>query len=824
MDETTQDSGASTSHVERVVARYLAGLAYEPEAAASLARALSTEFEADVGPTQALKLLDDRVRHWLAGLVARTGIAVHPYSAAPRVALLTLEVGRLWPDQLLAATPSRSFEAAFAQALPLSLPPPAPLAMPAQSLTEWQDAGVAPPPPPEAPREPRLWRRLLIGTLTLGTTGLGCYELGRVFSPGGISAIEIVLMVLFTANFVWIALTFWTALAGLWAMARGPRALTAGLAPPAERLTARTAIIMPVYNESPERTFGALECIYRELEATGEIQHFDFFVLSDSTNIDAWIAEEQAWDLSRRRLGATGRFFYRRRYENSARKAGNLAEFCRRWGGHYQHMLVFDADSIMCGETLVRLAKLMQSNPHAGIIQTIPKLVNRNTLFARAHQFAGACYGPVLASGLAWWYLGDGNYWGHNAIMRLSAFAAHAGLPPLPGGPPFGGLILSHDFVEAALMRRAGWKVYLLPDDEGSFEEAPPSLIDHGLRDRRWCQGNLQHMRVIGASGLHPLSRLHLLTGIMAYLSSPLWFAFILVGIAAALETRFELPVYFFPDRTPYPVWHIIDPELAARVFAATMGFLLAPKLLGWLAICFDRERARRFGGRMKALGSVLSETLISALLAPLHMLFQSRFVFNVFAGGDSGWNTQSRDDVGTAWRDAWTLHRHHTFTGLVLAALAYAVYPGLLLWMSPALLSMVFAVPLSVLTSRPTLGLALRARGLLGTADENDPPPIIPAVAAARDELENLSTPLPRPALETIITDHRLGLLHLALVEQNPPAVITESMSAANDRAKAIRQMEALPTLLDGKLQAAALASPNTLRSLRRRLGRFRY
>ena len=498
MDETLETT-ASTSHVERVVARYLAGLAYSPEDATAKALSLLGEIPADSGPTQTLKLIDDRIRHWLAGLVARSGIAVHPYSAAPRVALLTVEIGRLWPDQLLTVHPSRAFEAAFTQALPLSLPPPAPLAMPPQSLTQWQaaDAQLA---PANTLAEPRWRRRLLLAIVTLGTTGLGCYELGRVFTPGGISVIEIVLMVLFTANFVWIALSFWTGLAGLFALWRGAPALTTGLLPPATQLTTRTAIIMPVYHESPQRVFGALECIYREIEASGEIHTFDFFVLSDSTDTNAWIAEEQAWDLSRRRLGANGRFFYRRRYENTARKAGNLAEFCRRWGGHYQQMLVFDADSVMCGSTVVRLARLMQSNPHAGIIQTIPRLVNRNTLFARTHQFAGSCYGPVLAAGLAWWYLGDGNYWGHNAIIRLSAFAGHAGLPTLPGGPPFGGLVLSHDFVEAALMRRAGWRVYLLPDDEGSFEEAPPSMIDHALRDRRWCQGNLQHMRVIGAS------------------------------------------------------------------------------------------------------------------------------------------------------------------------------------------------------------------------------------------------------------------------------------------------------------------------------------
>ena len=404
----------------------------------------------------------------------------------------------------------------------------------------------------------------------------------------------------------------------------------------------------------------------------------------------------------RQRLGPDARIYYRHRPKNTSRKAGNIADFVTRWGGAYPQMVVLDADSLMTGHAIVTLAQRMEADPDSGIIQTLPLIINRNTLFARVQQFAARIYGPVIAAGLSAWMGRDGNYWGHNAIIRTAAFAAHCGLPDLRGKPPFGGHILSHDFVEAALIRRGGWHVRIADDLGGSYEEAPPTLPDFLKRDRRWCQGNLQHMRLLGTHGLHPLSRLHLLNGIMAYMASPLWFAFILVGIGAALETRFQLPVYFFPDRTPYPVWHIIDPELAADVFAATMGFLLMPKLFGWLAICFNRRLAERFGGVRKALGSVLCETVISALLAPLHMLFQSRFVFNVFAGGDSGWNTQSRDDVGTPWREAWARHRNHCITGLVLAALAYAVYPGLLLWMSPAIVSMVFAAPLSVLTSRP--------------------------------------------------------------------------------------------------------------------------
>lgn len=410
-------------------------------------------------------------------------------------------------------------------------------------------------PPQAAPAALRgghhAWRRLLVLGAAGALTAAALAALARVFAPGGISAIEYVLMALFAANFGWISLAFWSALAGFCVVLAGRRGAAAGGPLPRDRpLDARVAVLMPTYNEDPQRVFAAVETVYREVEATGELGNFEFFVLSDTTDADTWIAEETAWHATCRRLAATGRLFYRRRYANTERKAGNIADFCRRWGGRYEFMLVLDADSVMSGGTVMQLARRIAANPGIGILQTVPGLVNRHTLFARAQQFATALYGPVLASGYAWWFGPDSNYWGHNAIIRVSAFAAHAGMPVLPGAPPFGGHILSHDFIEAALMRRAGWRVWLLPELAGSYEESPPSLLDHAQRDRRWCQGNLQHAAIIGAAGLHPLSRFHLLNGIMSYVASPLWFLFIVTGLFAAVQAKFELPVYFFPERS----------------------------------------------------------------------------------------------------------------------------------------------------------------------------------------------------------------------------------------------------------------------------------
>ena len=231
---------------------------------------------------------------------------------------------------------------------------------------------------------------------------------------------------------------------------------------------------MPIYNEAPSRVFGALQAIYEDVEATGLGAAFDWFFLSDSTDPDTWIAEERAFAALRGQLGPDARMYYRHRAKNTARKAGNIHDFVTRWGASYEHMVVLDADSLMTGSAIVSLAAAMEADPDSGIIQTLPLIINRNTFFARLQQFAARIYGPVIADGLSCWMGRDGNYWGHNAIIRTQAFAAHCGLPHLKGKPPFGGHIMSHDFVEAALIRRAGYAVYMLSELPGSSRKARP--------------------------------------------------------------------------------------------------------------------------------------------------------------------------------------------------------------------------------------------------------------------------------------------------------------------------------------------------------------
>ena len=600
------------------------------------------------------------------------------------------------------------------------LPPESRLDMPVQSLRRWSHEEERRFTAPHLYRVPWLARGFVFGGAA-ALTAYGAWEMYQVVSVSRTTALQYVLLGLFTINFSWIALAFSSALLGFFALLRRPKAPE----PYPGALKARTAIVMPVYNEVTARTFAALQAIHESVEATGLGDHFDYFILSDSTQADAWIAEERAFMAFRARIGPRARIYYRHRAKNHHRKAGNIADFVTRWGGAYEHMVVLDADSLMTGDCIVRLAMAMEADPDAGIIQTLPLIINRNTFFARLQQFAAKVYGPVIATGLSVWMGRDGNYWGHNAIIRTRAFAAHAGLPDLRGRPPLGGHILSHDFVEAALIRRAGWTVYMLPDLGGSYEESPPSLIDHSVRDRRWCQGNLQHSRVITASGLKLASRQHFATGIASYLASPLWLLQLVVGIVLVLQTTYIRPEYFTSEFSLFPVWPRFDPERALALFGLTMGILLAPKAFGLILMLIDSKGRRACGGAIRLVISALIEVILSALVAPILMLIQSGSVFQILLGRDTGWNPQRRDDGSIPLRDIVRRHRWHTAMGVLAGVSAFLIATSLFLWMSPTILGLVLAIPISWLSGQLAAGLALKRLGLLMTPEEHDVPPI---------------------------------------------------------------------------------------------------
>ena len=493
---------------------------------------------------------------------------------------------------------------------------------------------------------------------------------------------------------------------------------------------------MPIYNEAPSRVFGSVAAMIEEIRRTGLIAHFDFFFLSDTTDGDVWIAEERAFIAMQQELPDDVRLYYRHRLKNTARKAGNIADFVSRWGGSYEHMLVLDADSLMTGESIVGLANAMEADADAGIIQTLPLIINRNTLFARVQQFAARVYGPVIAEGLRLWMGRDGNYWGHNAIIRTRAFADYCAMPELKGKPPFGGHILSHDFVEAALIRRAGYAVYMVPGLVGSYEESPPSLIDLAARDRRWCQGNLQHSRIIGAKGFHWATRQHFATGIMSYLASPLWLFQLIVGITIVLQAKFIRPEYFTGEFALFPAWPRFDAERSLALFAATMGILLAPKIFGLILYLLDGTLRRACGGGFKLLLSFLVEVIMSALLAPVMMLIQSGAVFQILAGRDTGWKPQRRDDGSIPFMDIVRRHRSHVALGAITGISALLIATSLAAWMSPTIIGLLLAIQISWASGQLSIGMWLKQRGILLTPEETTQPPIALRANALTEQL----------------------------------------------------------------------------------------
>jgi membrane glycosyltransferase len=605
------------------------------------------------------------------------------------------------------------------------LPDPAPLAMPTQSLRIAPPVASRPFPGrlPSAPRGIFVRRCLVIG----GAAALslaGTYQMYLVLGINGLVPLTVFMLVLFLALFSWIALSFTSALAGFVSLVLGGGKRLIAREPSVPRT--RTALLMPTYNESPSRVAAGLQAIDESLGALGAAGAFDIFILSDTVEPETWIAEEAEFLALRHRTGGHDRIFYRRRAQNIARKSGNIADWVMRFGGAYPQFLILDADSVMTGESLLHLVAAMEAHPDVGLIQTLPVIAGGTTLFARLQQFAGRVYGPLIAHGIAWWHGAEGNYWGHNALIRTNAFAAQAGLPELRGRKPFGGHILSHDFVEAALIRRGGWAVHMVPALAGSFEECPPSLIDLAQRDRRWCQGNLQHAAVLPARGLAWINRLHLLTGIGCYLTAPLWLLFLLTGILVALRARFVPPNYFPAGKSLFPQWPVIDPVRAMWMFVGTMALLLAPKLLGAIAVMLHGRERRGCGGSARLLVSMLLETLISGLIAPVVMLTQSADVCQILLGRDSGWSTQRRDDGSVPARAIIRRYWRHTALGLLLGGVAWAVSPYLALWMLPVVLGLALAIPLVALTGQRTAGLALRRLGLLRTPEELEPPGVL--------------------------------------------------------------------------------------------------
>jgi len=617
-------------------------------------------------------------------------------------------------------------------------------------------------------------RRSIFFTLVLLTTLGATSLLHIVFQKNGITPLELTLLLLYTILFTWISFSFWTAVLGFFTCLTGcDRFSISATAKPFEHDSnqeglKKTALIMPIYNEEAKRVFAGLKTMAQSLAKTGQINSFDIFILSDTRDPDIWIEEELLWNELRHELEGETAVYYRNRRDNLGRKSGNIADFCERWGSHYEYMIVSDADSLMTGSTLVQMVEMMEHNPQVALIQVPPAPVNRESLFARIQQFASAVYGRIFTAGLNFWQLSESNYWGHNAIIRIEPFIEHCGLPVLPGNQPFGGEILSHDFVEAALLRRAGWEVWLAYDIAGSYEEIPPTLIDYAKRDRRWCQGNLQHLSLIFARGLHPLSRLHLIMGIMSYLASPLWLLFLIVtGVEAYFQSNIET-VYFFGDSL-FPVWPTYYTVEMTTVLAVTLTMLFLPKILALILVLRQPRVLASHGGAIKVSLSVILESLFSMLLAPVLMLFQSRFVFAIILRRDIGWAEQQRDDHQTGFKEAILAHSGHTLIGFTAGYVTYNYVPSFFWWFVPVLLGLVLSIPLSVYSSSTFLGRKSKQKGLFLIPEETDPPELLNDLYPElhhKDQDGATYNPI-QPRSIQAITNPRVHALHTALLSE---------------------------------------------------------
>jgi len=579
---------------------------------------------------------------------------------------------------------------------------------------------------PAAPGARQPWqraasqRRLAFLALTVLSTLAAATLFARVQPDYDNLWLEYSQIALYAVLSGWVVTGFVTALMGFYVSVRGDKhALSARqVADHPMNPEARTAIIMPICNEDVATVFAGLRATCESVAATGHAKQFDVFVLSDSYNPETAAAERAAWEDLRAALADSPNqpqveVYYRLRTRRSHRKAGNVADFCRRWGKDYRYMVVLDADSVMSGDCLTSMVKLMEANPTAGIIQTATQAIGHVTLHARAQQFASRMTGRLFTLGMQFWQLGESHYWGHNAIIRVQPFMDHCALAPIKGKGGMAGGIMSHDFVEAALMRRAGYHVWLVADLVGSYEQQPPDLLSELQRDRRWCQGNLQNARLMAEPGLHPVHRAMFVTGTMAYLSAPLWLAFLTLGTALWLT-----------GSSVVEHWLAMPMELVG-LWLWTLCLLFLPRILGLVAVVIRGEQ-RQFGGIGGLLKSATLESAMAIVQAPVRMLAHSLFVVVALTGLKLDWKSPPREAAAVSWRIAVSQLAPMSFVIAALAVGIALIDASALTWLMPVGLPLLLAIPLTVLTSQIGFGIALRERGFLVIPEESRSPAVL--------------------------------------------------------------------------------------------------
>ncbi|KMW59923.1 Glucans biosynthesis glucosyltransferase H [Candidatus Rhodobacter oscarellae] len=591
----------------------------------------------------------------------------------------------------------------------------------------------------------RSWRAMdLIWRLsafipTLIVTALLCVSIKRYLDLGGVPLLEGVALALVGLTLVWLVFSVNTACLGLLRVAFVRSAAPSSQAP---RSPMSVALLVPVYNEAPWDVFGNASAMLKELTAQPDRDRYTLFILSDTREDENAAQEERAFAALQAEHFPGARVYYRRRLENTDKKTGNINDWIENWGAAYDAMLVLDADSLMSGPAIRQLTQALATDPDAGLIQSRPTLIGAQTLFGRVQQFSNSVYGWLLAEGLDSWSQHEGNYWGHNAIIRTRAFAESARLPYLKGRRGSQHLILSHDFVEAGMLRRAGWAVRFLPRVGGSYEETPQTLIDYIQRDRRWCHGNMQHLRLLATRGFHVISRIHLLQGALAFLMSPAWLSVVILWSFVGISQ--EVPGSYFSSANPLqPIWPEQQQNLAWFYLLFVYGMLLFPKLVGGVLFGLRRRTRVAYGSSLMLSGSMLFELVLSVLYAPIMMVQHTVATLLALLGRSASWAPQNRGGEGYGWLQ--TLRFHWVETLLGAALLSGIVLMSVSVLILPIAVSLAAAVPLSKLSAMRIDRIGPRILRL-DTPHTLIEPRIVCSARTERAWLKTLLTERPQP------------------------------------------------------------------------------
>ena len=565
----------------------------------------------------------------------------------------------------------------------------------------------------------RRWLVLGLNVVTwVSMMGVAAHILGA----GGWTLLDIVLLACFAIGTPWTVLGFWNALIGLWLLHvhKNPMAEVAPFVAAGDAktpITTKTAIFMTVRNEDPARAILRLQTVKASVDATGEGQAFSYFILSDTNDAAVGVAEEKAVAAWKAADKDGDRITYRRRTDNSGFKAGNVRDFCVRWGHDFELMLPLDADSLMSGDAVVRMVRMMQAHPRLGILQSLVVGMPSSSAFARIFQFGMRHGMRSYTMGQSWWVGDCGPFWGHNAVVRIKPFVEDCELPMLPGKPPLGGHVLSHDQVEATLMRRAGYEVRVLPVEIGSWEENPPTMLDFAKRDVRWCQGNMQYLKLLDLPGLLPMSRFQLVWAILMFLGIPAW---------TLMIALLPLTAWAAQSNPLFPV------GTAIALYLVFYAMYLMPKIAGLIDAVLTKGGVASFGGPVRFTISAALELVFSFLQGAVSTIRTTIFMIGLAFGTSVVWGGQSRDAYGISWKTAAEDLWPQTLFGFIVCGLLWLVAPAVFWWSLPLTAGYLLAIPFAVVTASPALGRLFQKLGLAGIPEDFNTPAEVKKVLQA--------------------------------------------------------------------------------------------